>query len=335
MKFKNAYLKLTGFYVLIVMLVSIGFSLSLYKISSNEIDRGLGKQNNLFQNIPSINNTIFDQLDFLRQRQIEESKASLRLKLYYFNLLILILATISSYFLAQYTMKPIEEAYDVQNRFTADASHELRTPLTAMRSEIEVNLRDPKLNIQEAKKLLKSNLEEIAKLESLSSALLRLARGNDNFHKSFQRVSLTEVTEIAVLKMRPIAEKKQILIEADYKEVYIYGDNQSLSELVAIFIDNAIKYSPKNSKISIKVGQNKDTAFFYVKDHGIGIKASDLPHIFERFYRADHSRNKEKIDGYGLGLSIANSLIDLHKGTINIKSQPGEGSQFTVKFKRI
>ncbi len=339
MKFKNAYLKLTGFYVLIVMLVSIGFSLSLYKISSNEIDRGLGKQNKLFQDIPSLNgtlnDTIFDQMDSLRQKQIEESKASLRLKLYYFNLLILVLATISSYFLAQYTMKPIEEAYDAQNRFTADASHELRTPLTAMRSEIEVNLRDPKLNEKEARELLKSNLEEIAKLESLSGALLKLARGDDSIKKSFSKVSLAEVAEAAVKNCEKIANNKNISLVTELnQEAFTIGDKPSLTELVVIFIENAIKYSPNESKIIVDAKVGKDTSSISIKDHGVGIKASDLPHIFERFYRADQSRNKEQVDGYGLGLAIANNIMDMHRGTIAVKSTPGKGSEFILKFKR-
>ncbi len=334
MQFKNAYLKLTGFYVLIVMLVSIGFSMSLYRISANEIDRGLGKQNRAFQDLPSVDDSIFNQLDNFRQQQIEESMASLRVKLFYFNLLILILATISSYFLAQYTMRPIENAYDAQNRFTADASHELRTPLTAMRSEIEVNLRDAKLSMSEAKELLKSNLEEIAKLESLSGALLKLARGDENIRSTFKKVLSDDVVIGAVKNCQKYANAKNISIETDTKGSFIIGDKQSLIELAGIFIENAIKYSPNNSKIIVSSNVTREHSIISVKDNGMGIKASDLPHIFERFYRADHSRNKEKVEGYGLGLAIANSIMDLHGGTIAVKSSPGKGSEFILKFKK-
>jgi len=336
MHFKIAYLKLTLFYVLIVMVISVGFSVAIYQISSEELGRGLGRQTGILRdfpmNAPTSRNPIIQDLENIRLQQLEESSNHLQRNLIYFNLLILILSFIISYFLAKRTLKPIEEAMEAQNRFTADASHELKTPLTAMRTEIEVSLRDKGLKISDAKKLLGSNLEEIAKLESLSSALLKLTKLEEEIKLEFKELALSEIITEAFEKVESLAADKNIEFETKFKEVPVRGDRQSLVELFVILLDNAIKYSPKKSKISINIKQEKKYATVSIKDRGIGIKASDLPHIFERFYRADQSRSKEKTDGYGLGLSIAKRIVELHDGEISAKSSPGKGSEFIVKL---
>ena len=162
--FKSAYWKLTFSYVLIAMLISIAFSVAIFNISSTEINKGLGRQTRVLRDIPMSDYgsiSVVPDLEEIRNEQIRESNDRLKTNLLYYNLLILILATGASYFLAKKTLEPIREMMDEQNRFTADASHELRTPLTAMRTEIEVNLRNKSLNLDESKKLLQSNLEEI------------------------------------------------------------------------------------------------------------------------------------------------------------------------------
>jgi len=230
---------------------------------------------------------------------------------------------------------------EAQNRFTADASHELRTPLTAMRTEIEVAIRDKKMNLLEARELLNSNLEEISKLEVLSSALLKLAKNDGQIAKEFSKVVVSDVIIEAYEKVESLAREKEIKIEChpelgsgSLPNVSILGDRQSLTELFVILLDNAIKYSPKNSKIKIVVLEDSKDVSIKISDSGIGIKASDLPHIFDRFYRADHSRNKDKVDGYGLGLSIAKQIVDFHGGNIKAESKAGKGTNFVVKFSR-
>jgi len=315
--FKLTYIKLTTFYVLIIMIVSIAFSFSIHRISSSEIDRGLSRQINIFRGMP-VNpsySITFDQLEQSRLTQAEESKERLTINLIYFNLLILVLSTFASYLLAKWTLKPIRESMEAQNRFTADASHELRTPLTAIRSEIEVGLRDTELNLSDARLLLNSNLEEIAKLESLSRALLKLANGEEKKIK-FAQVSLEEVLIEAYEKVAKLAEAKEIEFDNKLEDIKIIGDKTSLIELFIILLDNAIKYSSPKSKIECQISNVDGKAQVKIIDHGIGIKASELPHIFDRFYRADLSRSKEKADGYGLGLSIAKRIVEMHKATI-------------------
>lgn len=344
--FNFAYLKLTALYVLIVMIISIGFSVTLFHISSGEINRGLVRQNGVLRNFPvPHDNQSLSGLDQVLQDQIEESSNRLRNNLIYFNLLILVLSSVASFFLAKRTMQPIEKAMEAQNRFTADASHELRTPLTAMRSEIEVCLRDKKLALPQTRKLLRSNLEEIAKLETLSVSLLKLAKSQNETKQSWDEVSLEDIVTESYEKVVALADKKQIEFETKLLDLKVRGDKQSLVDLFVILFDNAIKYSPEKpvspqgrSKIIITMNKEKQRALHAlwatvkIKDHGIGIKALDLPLIFNRFYRADTSRSKEKIDGYGLGLSIAKQIVELHGGRIEVTSRPGKGSEFTVKF---
>lgn len=339
MHFKTAYLKLTLFYVLIVMTISIVFSLVIYRISSVEINRGLGNQTRALRNIPPGGNPFIQELEQIRDSQLEESNNRIKLNLIYFNLLILVFSSVGSYFFAKKTLKPIEKAVEAQNRFAADASHELRTPLTAMRTEAEVNLRDKNLNLDDAKKLLQSNLEEIDKLEYLSSALLKLAKFDEGNKADFKKVSLKKVIKESVNKINKLANQRSVEITCHYKQIkrsdnlYIKGDQQSLSELLIILLDNAIKYSPEKSKVKILVAKKNNYIEIKISDQGIGIKESDIPYIFNRFYRADLSRSKEKVDGYGLGLSIAKRILEIHGGTIAVKSKSGAGSTFIVSLK--
>ena len=336
MKFNTAILKLTFFYVLIVMFISIGFSLAIYQISSTEIDRGLNRQNVMLRDLPPRSNDhLLDDFTNLRLQQIEDSNNRLQRNLVYFNLLILILSSFASYFFARWTLQPLEEAVEEQNRFTADASHELKTPLAALRSEIEVTLRDKNFSTADAKKLLKSNLEEIERLETLSGALLKLAKLDETNKLDFATLNLDEIVVEAYEKIESLAKKKGVEISAKLTAAKITGDRPSLVELFVILIDNAIKYSSRRAKIKVKLLSDTKHHEISVKDHGAGIKSSDLPHIFDRFYRADQSRNKEKADGYGLGLSIAKRIVELHSGTINVKSTPGKGSEFIIRLPKI
>lgn len=321
---------MSAFYVLIVMAVSILFSYSIYNISIREVGRGVGNTLHIIdQCAPDRLPPGFENLERVRTGQIQEINDRLLERLYYFNLIILLISSILSYFLAKKTLHPLEQAMENQNRFTADASHELRTPLAAMRSEIEVSLRDKKLTLIDSKKLLESNIEEISKLENLSEALLKLAR-YDNLELKLEKIDLSDVVVEAYSKVAHLAESKKIVFENDLREAEINGDKQSLVQLFVILLDNAIKYSQNNQKISIVIKQSGKRASVVVKDHGAGIKAMDLPHIFDRFYRGESSRNKSKTNGYGLGLSLAKQIVEMHSGKIVVKSTPGKGAEFTV-----
>lgn len=335
--FDYVCLKLTIFYLLIVMTISLIFSFVLYNISFSELDRGLVRQTRILKELPTREflPKPLQNLDEFRFKQLQESNSRLKLNLIYFNLFIFIISGFTSYFLAKKTLEPIKEMVNAQNCFTADASHELRTPLTAMRSEIEVGLRDRNFNLVSAKKLLTSNLEEIEKLESLSNSLLKLTGYQEKEILNFHIVSLEDIVVEAYQKVSKLAENKSIVFETILKDIKIKGDKQSLVELFLIILENAIKYSPEGSKIFINIENEGDKSVVKIKDQGIGIKSSDIPFIFNRFYRSDSSRAKDKVAGYGLGLSIAKRIADLHNGEIFIESILHRGSEFIIKFKSL
>jgi signal transduction histidine kinase len=310
------------------MALSIGFSMIIYRISYRE----------LLQSFPS--GRIIDKLlipsdfdfDDYRQERLAESERSLRLNLVLLNVGTLALGTMLSYELARRTLRPLEEAFEAQGRFTADASHELRTPLTAMQTSIEVSLRNRRLTLEQAKTLLEDTLDEVQKLSSLSNGLLKLTRNNQQRIPK-QPTSLKQAADDAVAQLEHAAKAKQIAIQNNIGDLTVMGDDVSLKELLVILLDNAIKYSRQKTKVVLASQQHGRHAFLSVTDEGPGMKAIDIEHIFDRFYRADHSRSRgSHIEGYGLGLSIARQIAEAHEGTIEVKSKPGEGSTFTVRL---
>lgn len=332
---RSATFKLTLWYLGIILLLSILFSLALYRESTAQLIENAARQRNAIVRLPLPD--VFEprRTEFLQSlaNQLADDQQRILLRLLALNLSTLLLGGAASYFLARRTLKPIQDSLEAQGRFTADASHELRTPLTAMRSEIEVALRQKQLSPSEAKELLSSNLEEIAKLEALSAGLLRLARFEGGLEpESLTQVPVKELFEGAAKRFHAVLRARGITVQTTAGDETVAGDQDSLLELVAILLDNAIKYSPDNTQITLGSESTAHTVRIVIADHGVGIAASDIPHIFERFYRADRSRSKDRIDGYGLGLSIAKRVVDLHHGTIAVDSTVGQGTTFRVKL---
>lgn len=338
MTFKNARLKLTIWYVLIVMLISVTFSAVVYLISFHEVQilnqnqANILRTRNLDSNMFPPNFSIKDFDDF-RTQQLEQLKYDMIRNLFLTNFAIIILAGLASYSFARRTLRPIEEMVTKQNNFTADASHELRTPLAAMKLETEVALRDKKINLADAKNLLKSNLEEIDKLENLANSLLALAQYEISKKViETKKFNLKEAINIATLQIKPLAQNKSIIIKSNVDEQIIGADKNQFVQVLNILLDNAVKYSPDKSSVELRsVVKNKQISVSVI-DHGIGIKASDLPYIYNRFYRADQSRSKEEYTGYGLGLSIAKQIVEKNNWEISVESNPNHGTAFTVKL---
>lgn len=326
MIFHSAALRLTLWYLAIIMTVSIVFSGMLYRVSADNLRRNLNRQIGYFNNFLGPGD--FDNYAQLRQNQLNQDMNLLKANLVIFNLLVLAGGGAASYWLARRTLEPIENALELQSRFAADASHELRTPLTAIQTENEVALRNPKLNKQQAIGLLKSNLEEIAKLKGLSEGLLQLASTGQA--EDLQNLSINETIQTAVNRLSKPAAQKKIKILNKAKDLAVRGHPDSLSELFYIFIDNAIKYSPPKSQITITARKHHRAVQVKISDQGRGISPADLPSIFERFYRAEHSRSREDSGGYGLGLAIAKKITEAHRGHIEVSSVLGKGTSFIV-----
>jgi signal transduction histidine kinase len=327
--FKEARIKLTAWYLLIIMGVSLSFSCAIYVGINRELTRIADFQRIRIQGIVRGFPTPLDVPLAPDLDAINEARFRIIITLGFINLSILVLSGLGGYFLAGQTLEPIGEMLEEQKEFVSNASHELRTPLTSLMTEIEVTLRDKGLSLGQARKLLESNLEEVRKMNDLSNYLLKLNRLQDGQIKDdFKTVDLKNVVERAVHKIGPIAKSKKVTISMNLLSTVVKGNMASLEELVTILLDNAIKYSTNGSKIEL-ITKNR---ILKVKDTGIGISGKDIPHIFDRFYRADISRSKENSDGYGLGLSIAKSIVDAHNASIKVQSKFGKGTTFTVYF---
>jgi len=324
--FKSTTLRLTGWYLLILMIVSIVFSAFVYQVASNEV----GFRLNRFQT--GIQKTQDDNIippvigtNTLREEEISEAKSSLSLQLLYINLGILALGGLGSYFLARRSLRPIEKAHNAQSRFTSDASHELRTPLAVMKTEIEVALRDDKATSGELKAILASNLEEVDNLTKLSEMLLNLSR-LDNEKLKLDKIDISKIARHVISSFN----KPSTRIAINSSESLItLGNEAAIADLIKILIDNALQYSPEDSLINVKLSRQEQQVVFSVTNSGHGIEHEKLQHIFERFYRADESRTKSKQKSYGLGLALAKNIIDLHKGKIVATSAPEQNTTFS------
>lgn len=327
--FHSAALKLTVWYLAIIMAISLVFSGLLYRVSSQELEHNVNRQLGYFNNFLGPND--FDIYNNLRQHQLNEDIAHLKANLLVFNIVVLAAGGAASYWLARRTLRPIEAALESQSRFAADASHELRTPLTAIQTENEVALRNARLTKDEAVSLVKSNLEEVAKLKALSEGLLRLANGagQDIEH---QLVAINKVVAAAIERHEKPAGDKRIRITAKVTDAKVKGDYEALVELFSILIDNAIKYSGRSTQVKITSRLRNKHIEVRIADQGQGVEAQELPHIFERFYRSDRSRTRKDAGGYGLGLAIAKQIVQLHNGYITVQSSPGKGSVFTASL---
>jgi len=224
----------------------------------------------------------------------------------------------------------LHESFAHVRQFSADASHELRTPLTIMRGEIELALRNPKTQ-EEYRGVLESALEEIMRMTAIIDNLLVLAKADQgSYHADFSEVNLRELLQELYEDSEVLAERKHIHVALrETAGLTIVGDRLRLRQLILNLIDNAIKYTPQGGTVTLALGQDNGSARIEVSDTGIGIPPEEQAKIFDRFYRVDKARSRE-LGGSGLGLSIAKWIAELHRGTIAVKSNPHEGSTFTV-----
>lgn len=230
------------------------------------------------------------------------------------------------------TLAHLEEALDRQRRFAADAGHELRTPLTAIHSNAQVleewGLGDPKIGPESVAEIRR----ESERMKALVEGLLDLARGDEGMKLRPERGVLDEVVEEAVRSARAAASGK-VVIERSAPDPVVSAifDRERIRQALFILLDNAVKYTPKGGRVSLKTTEGEDTVAVEVSDTGVGIPEDQVPHVFERFYRADEARSTE---GSGLGLAIASQIVQDHGGSIEVRSKVGEGSTFTLRLPR-
>ncbi len=226
----------------------------------------------------------------------------------------------------------LDDAFANSKRFVADASHELRTPLTVLRGELEGLLREPGFNADQRDRL-GSLLEEIQRLSHIVERLLTLSRLDaGEAQVEWVTFDLGELVSSVADQLNLLAKDKGITLTcAAASRVHVRGDRTRFKQVVVNLLDNALKYTPEQGRITLTVSARPNEAWLEVADDGVGIPASALPHVFDRFYRVDPARAPAD-GGAGLGLAIVKSICSAHGGHIQVQSQPGGGSRFLVRL---
>lgn len=231
----------------------------------------------------------------------------------------------------------LEEALDHNRRFSADASHELRTPLTIMRGELEEILQVDGLSQQVVENLV-SILDEIERMSRIVNSLMTISRLDAGGERMAMRpIDLASLVKTTMEHMRLLAEEKELALTCDCEDrTYVYADPMRIKQILVNLVDNAIKYSgtPQQGRrgvVEVKVRATQSAAVLQVSDDGIGISPEALPHVFDRFYRADSSRSRGA-GGVGLGLAIVKAIVTAHDGSVSIKSTLGYGSTVTIEL---
>ncbi len=222
----------------------------------------------------------------------------------------------------------LEASYRAQQRFVADASHELRAPLTAIQANLELLERQPEMAAAERDEAVREASREAHRLTRLVADLLGLARADAGLSLARQRVELEQIVLASVREARHMADQVTVEIEK-LEPAALTGDPDRLKQLLLILLDNAIKYTPPGGRVSVSLRRDGANAELTVRDTGVGIPAEALPHVFERFYRADPARSRDP-GGTGLGLPIAQWIVEQHGGRITLDSEPGKGTTVAV-----
>ncbi|GIW59259.1 MAG: hypothetical protein KatS3mg087_0325 [Patescibacteria group bacterium] len=326
--FESARVRLTIIYTLILTAVLIFFSMIIYGFAMSEV----------YDRVKDVRIQLREEYAFLMQPEtvividtdaLNKARKNIILRLVAANSLILLVTALGSYYLAGRTLYPIHQMTLRQQEFIANASHELRTPLTAIMTSNEVALRDPQLNLASAKETIKDSLDEASRLQRLIHNLLLLASAESEVEIPTQVVELHHLVNASIAKVQNKAQEKNILITNQTEAISATLNPDLTIEVLVILLENAIKYSSAGQQVQVQAQTRKQHTLLTVTDQGIGISKTDQQYLFERFYRAEASRSSE---GFGLGLAIAQQLMQLQGGQISVQSRPGKGSTFTLTF---
>ncbi|MED0981314.1 HAMP domain-containing sensor histidine kinase [Bacillus paramycoides] len=236
------------------------------------------------------------------------------------------------FFLAGRALIPIQNSWEKQQQFVSDASHELRTPLAVIQSKTDVLFQSPSATIEEKAMDISTISKECRRLSKLVSNLLLLARSDSNqIEMDKKTFELDKLLEEIVDPYKEIAsyQEKEMILKVE-RNISFIGDRERIHQMMVILLDNAMKYTNEGGHIQINGTQTSSSIRIQVKDNGIGVKEDDIPKLFDRFYQGDKARSAS--EGAGLGLSIANWIVEKHYGKISVGSKWGEGTCFEVIF---
>lgn len=249
------------------------------------------------------------------------------------GLLMLVILYFTSRFFANRSIAPVREAFDKQKQFIADASHELKTPLTIINTNADVLLSNSDDTIRNQAKWLQYIKSETERMTRLTNDLLYLTEMDDTRTSMIHsRFNMSDAVENIILTMEAVIFEKHISFDYDIEpNLTVQGNSEQLMQVVMILLDNAVKYTNPKGSVAVTLKKQNTDVLLCVSNTGDGIATEHLTRIFDRFYRTDTSRARKQ-GGYGLGLAIAKSIVDQHKGKIYAKSVAGESTSFYVQL---
>ena len=246
-------------------------------------------------------------------------------------LLLLLLLVFAALPLSTWLTRPVQNAWDAQRVFIADASHELKTPLTVILANLSILLKHRQQTVESCEGWIESTQEEAQQMRRLVEEMLMLARAEDEQSAAgFAEVSISDLLEHTLMTMEPVAFENGVTLQTGMEEnVIAVCSETQIRQLMMILLDNAIKYAGNEKKVAVTLAKKQDRCELRVHNTGAPIPAAALPHIFDRFYRADASRTSS---GFGLGLAIARQIVEMHRGEIRVTSDDKEGTTFFVQI---
>ncbi len=238
-----------------------------------------------------------------------------------------------SLFLSRWALKPVQEAWDAQRQFVADASHDLKTPLTVILANTSILLKHPERSIASESQWIESTQVEAEQMQGLVNEMLELAKVEANAQKQTQiaePVDFSDLVDGQTLMFDSVALERNCQFDCEIDEdIVVKGDEQQLRKMTSTLVENAFKYVNEGGAIDVNLRKSGKNALLSIRNTGSVISADDLPHIFDRFYRTDKARTSGA-GGFGLGLAIAREIARSHSGDITCASNESDGTTFTV-----
>ncbi|WP_251213382.1 sensor histidine kinase [Adlercreutzia murintestinalis] len=237
-------------------------------------------------------------------------------------------------FFSWWALRPVRAAWDQQQQFVQDASHELKTPLAVILANMAILQSTPTSTVAEQAQWVESTQTEAERMRALVNDMLDLARPEDVVRAEMVQVpvDLSDLVQTEALQFESVAFEGGVMLESDLADgVVVLGAPDRLQRMVGTLIDNACKYANDGGRVDVELTRSRNHAYLTVANTGAPIPPEDLPHVFDRFYRADKARTSGK-GGYGLGLAIAREIAREHNGDITVASSDAEGTAFKVKL---
>jgi signal transduction histidine kinase len=323
--FRKANIKLTFIYSILFLVSFWAFSIGLYFWMENHFE------DSYISEIEQQGEFEFDEQDIdIANIAVDVALERLENTLIIFNGAMIIIVPVIAWLMTRRTLAPVQHIHEQQKQFVSDVAHELRTPLSIMSGELEVALGKERTP-PDYRQVLNSSKQETDRLIELSENLLFLARADQGRQAiEFEKVDVTDLIGSIIASLQAESAKKEIAIHFQLEEepTFVQGQPAMLRRLFLNLIQNAIQYTPSHGEIWISLSTGKQYVEVKIRDTGVGIPPEEQEKIFNRFYRVDASRSQTK--GYGLGLAICKSIVELHHGSMTIRSASGKGSTFTV-----